>query len=309
MRIQTIVALTDFSAPAEQALDRAALLAAQHGARLELLYVAEQQDAKFCDPQARLAQRARQLARRHALAVQARPVPDAGQGARAVIAATAQADLVVMDSRLHGRWRWPTRATGLLARVLRASACPVLVVQRPARQSYAHVLVHAAGDAGGALLRSAKALQSGATVELFHAARTLRGLRLACSEAFARALRSRRPALAQAQPARARLRVSDAFEARRNRVALVTGGLDAVRQLSVQQQSTRADLLVLAHARRSLARDLLRPGKACRLLTEGGVGCDVLLVPAAEAAAPAALPARGAADDQSAVARRWTQAT
>ncbi|AVP57023.1 universal stress protein [Pulveribacter suum] len=293
MRIQTIVALTDFSTTAEHALDRAALLAAHHGARLELLYAAEQQDAKFCDPQARLEQRARQLARRHGLAVGALP----NAGVAAVLTAAGRADLLVMDSRLHGRRPWPARATGLLARVLRASACPVLVVQTAARAPYAHALVHASGDAGGALQRSAIGLQGGATVELFHAARALRGLPLACGEAFARALRSRRQ---QAQPQRARLRVSDAFEARRNRVGLATGGLDAVRQLAVQQQSTRADLLVLAHARRSLLRDLLQAGKPHRLLAgPDGVGCDVLLVPGALAAAAVRPQAMGSG---------WTQA-
>ncbi|WP_312303854.1 universal stress protein [Pulveribacter sp.] len=279
MRIQTIVALTDFSTLAEHALDRAALLAAHHGAQLELLYAAEKQDAKFCDPQARLEQRARQLARRHELAVRAWPEA----GVAAVLAATRRADLLVMDSRLHGRRAWPARATGLLARVLRASPCPVLVVQAAAQQPYAHALVHASGDAGGALQRSATGLQASATVELFHAARTLRGLRLACGEAFGRALRSRRQPV---QPQQTRLRVSDAFEARRNRVGLATGGLDAVRQLVVQQQSTRADLLVLAHVRRSLLRDLLQAGKAHRLLTgPNGVACDVLLVPGATSAA------------------------
>ena len=34
MRLQTIVALTDFSTAAEHALDRAALLAAEHKARI-----------------------------------------------------------------------------------------------------------------------------------------------------------------------------------------------------------------------------------------------------------------------------------
>lgn len=294
MRIQSIVALTDFSTTAEHALDRAALLAAHHQARLELLYAAEQQDVKFCDPQARLEQRARQLARRHGLVV--RVVPDGGSGA--IVAAAQRADLLVMDARLHGRWRWPARATGLLARVLRASPCPVLVVQTPARAPYAHALVHAGGDAGGALQRSAMGLQGGATVELFHAARTLRGLRLACGEAFGRALHSRRqPAPAQQQ---GRLRVSDAFEARRNRVGLATGGLDAARQLAVQQQSTRADLLVLAHTRRSLLRDLLQPGKPHRLLADpDGVRCDVLLVPAV---------ARCATVPQTPAGGRWSRA-
>lgn len=307
MRIQTILAITDFSSPAEQALDRAALLAARHQARLQLLHVAERQDAKFCDPQARLEQRARQLSRRHQLTAQA--LPASGGDLAALLAAAAQADLLVMDSRLHGRWRWPTRALGLLARVLRASPCPVLVVQGAARAPYAHVLVHAAGDdEGGRLLHGAAAMHAGATVELFHVARPRRGLGLACGEAFARALRSRRQRAQQlAQPvAHTRLRVSDAFETRRNRVGLATRGLDAARQLLVQQQGTRADLLVLAHAPRGALRDLLQASKPWRLLAgPEPVDCDVLLVPQSGAvAARGDAPAR-----QSAVARRWTQAT
>ncbi|SDM23927.1 Nucleotide-binding universal stress protein, UspA family [Oryzisolibacter propanilivorax] len=315
MRIQTILALTDFSSPAEQALERAALLAAHHQARLQLLYIAERQEAKFCDPQARLEQRARQLSRRHQLTVQA--LPAAGDALAALHAAAAQADLLVMDNRLHGRWRWPTRALGLLARMLRTSPCPVLVVQGAARAPYVHVLVHAAGDedSGGRLLHGAAAMHAGATVELFHVARPRRGLGLACGEAFARALRSRRQRVQQlAQPLQSvphtRLRVSDAFETRRNRVGLATRGLDPARQLLVQQQGTRADLLVLAHAPRGVLRDLLQAGKAWRLLAgPEPVGCDVLLMPqrgpvTARPEAAGDAPAR-----QSAVARRWTQAT
>ena len=38
MHLQTIVAFTDFSASAEYALDRAALVAASHGARLRIVH-------------------------------------------------------------------------------------------------------------------------------------------------------------------------------------------------------------------------------------------------------------------------------
>src|SRR5690606_23650552 len=96
-----------------------------------------------------------------------------------------------------------------------------------------------------------------------------------------------------------RLRVSDAFEARRNRVGLATGTLDPARQLIVQQQSTGADLLVLAHSRRGLLSELLSPGKVHRLLAgRDRVDCDVLLVPGA---------ADTAAVRQSALGGGWTQ--
>ena len=69
MRLQTILALTDFSAQAEHGLERAAMLAATHNARLRILYGAETPNPKFVDSFARLEQRARQLARRHGVQV------------------------------------------------------------------------------------------------------------------------------------------------------------------------------------------------------------------------------------------------
>ena len=311
MRIQTVVVLTDFSAAAEQAVERAVLLALRHQARLELVLAAQGRAGLPGDAATRLEQRARQLSRRHGLTVLA--LADDGQGGLdTALQAAQRADLLVMDARTQGRWRWPTRATGMLAQVLRASACPVLVVQAAPRSDYAHALVHAISDADGELLRGVRALHAAATVELFHVARPLSGLRLACSEAFTHALqRRRRSASARpaSQPNQPRVRVSDAFEARRNRVGLSTGRLDAVRQLAVQQQSTRADLLVLAQARRSVLRDLLQAGKAWRLLTgPSGVRCDVLLVPQPGRVAAAQRPGVEA-PAQSAVARRWTQAT
>ena len=54
MHLQTIVAITDFSAAAEQALDRAAMVAADHHARLRIHYGTDTPDPKFTDPHARL---------------------------------------------------------------------------------------------------------------------------------------------------------------------------------------------------------------------------------------------------------------
>jgi nucleotide-binding universal stress UspA family protein len=69
MTFDSILALTDFSAPSEHALDRAALLATQHAAPLRLMYFSEEPHRFFSDPIARLYQRARQLTRRHGIGV------------------------------------------------------------------------------------------------------------------------------------------------------------------------------------------------------------------------------------------------
>ena len=86
MRLQTLVALTDFSPSAEQAVARAALLAAEHKAELHLLHGSAGPDVKHVDPQARLEQLARQLARRHGIVCLQRrrsPVQDLDAAAQA----------------------------------------------------------------------------------------------------------------------------------------------------------------------------------------------------------------------------------
>ena len=158
MHLQTIVAITDFSAAAEQALDRAAMVAADHHARLRIHYGTDTPDPKFADPHARLEQRARQLARRHDVAVVA-----ARQGTGDVVAdalaATAGADLLVMDRRAHFSWGRLLRGSPW-ARVLRGSRCPVLIVQNAPKSAYRHVLVAVDfSETAGALVRYAGGLQ------------------------------------------------------------------------------------------------------------------------------------------------------
>lgn len=261
MRLHTVVALTDFSTAAEHAVDRAAQLAAAHQARLHLLYAAQHHDPRFADPQARLEQRARQLGRRHGLPVTA--LHGAGQGVVAdALQAAAQADLLVLDRRMQSGWHAWWRPC-VLAQLLRRAPCPVLVVQQPAQGAYGHVLVALdAAPAVPALLRYAGALEGSARVELFHAC-PVRG---PCDAT-----------LAYRSQEQWRVRLSDAFEARRNRVDLRVDGQDLARQLVVQQERVGADLIVLGHRRRGLLTETLRGAVARRLLQ--GVRCDVLVVP------------------------------
>ena len=139
----------------------------------------------------------------------------------------------------------------------------MLVVQQPAQGAYGHLLVALdAAPAVPALLRYAGALEGSARVELFHAC-PVRG---PCDAT-----------LAYRSQEQWRVRLSDAFEARRNRVDLRVGAQDLARQLVVQQERVGADLIVLGHRRRGLLTETLRGAVARRLLQ--GVRCDVLVVP------------------------------
>ena len=137
------------------------------------------------------------------------------------------------------------------------------LLQQPAQGAYGHVLVALdAAPAVPALLRYAGALEGSARVELFHAC-PVRG---PCDAT-----------LAYRSQEQWRVRLSDAFEARRNRVDLRVGVQDLARQLVVQQERVGADLIVLGHRRRGLLAETLRGAVARRLLQ--GVRCDVLVVP------------------------------
>jgi nucleotide-binding universal stress UspA family protein len=275
MHLQTIVALTDFSASAEQALDRAALVAAHHGARLRLVFGTEVPDPRFTDPHARLAQRARQLARRHGISVHALP-PGSGQVVEDTLAAAAGADLLVMDRR--GGFGLRTLRHGrVLARVLRRSPCPVLVVQREPQGAYRHLLV--AVDFSPACLslaRYAGGIQADAQLELYHAIDTRDEAKLRSAEASMQAVEAyRAQRLQNAQ--RRMLPLANAYDARRNRVATVIGNGDPARELAVHHEAVGADLVAVGYTPRLAWVEWWLGSVVQRLM--GWADCDVLVFP------------------------------
>ena len=256
MRMQSILTLTDFSSQAEHGLDRAAALAAAHGAQLRILYACETPPLQLSDPVARLEQRARQLARRHGVVVST--IAGTGRLLEDCLTEAARADLLVAHGRMYRAgsvlpWRQ------LLGQLLRRSPCPVLVVQRPWLGAYARVLVSVDFCAASRpLVRYAGDLEAGAALELFHAIDTHDEARLRSAEQL--------------------YRLSDVFDARRNRVGTLIGRGDAVRHLTVQQERMGADLVVLGQERRSWLMEIVR-GSLPRKLLAGGLQSDLLVVP------------------------------
>lgn len=275
MRIQNILALTDFSIQAEHGLDRAAALAAAHGARLRILYACETPPLQLSDPMARLEQRARQLARRHGVPVTT--IAGTGRLLDDCLAEAARADLLVAHGRMHRTgpvlpWQ------PLLFRLLLRSPCPVLVVQQPPRGPYAQVLVAVDFSAASRpLVRYADDFEACAALELFHAIDTHDEARLRSAEASAAAVQAyRREMLQHAQEQLYRL--SDVFHARRNRVGTLIGRGDLARHLTVQQERIGADLVVIGQERRSVFMGIVR-GSVPRKLLAGGMASDLLVVP------------------------------
>lgn len=163
MHIQSILALTDFSVSAEHAIERAAMIAKQHGAALKLMYFSETENGHIEDPFARLGQRAYQLAVRHGLSVRAVARTTATLHHLAVKARAV--DLLVLDQRNHVLSR-PWRGS-LHGHLIRRCRCPVLVVKGDSQAPYARVLVAVDFNSEWrALVRYARRFESGAVLQV-----------------------------------------------------------------------------------------------------------------------------------------------
>lgn len=264
MTPRSILVVTDFSPCGNHALSRTALLAAQHGAALRLVYLAYPAEAPPEDAATRLAHHALQLTQRHG--IRASAVSRLCFTVDDLLPEVRHADLVV----------WGTaRVSGLRAffvgqpveRLLRAARRPVLVVRRDAAHDYRSLIVavdfsptsQALVDVGLALARPARA-------ELFHAVSTANEGKLRQAEVSPAAIKAYRDACRRHAQDRV-LRLTDSYDARRNRVRSAVGHGDPARQTVVQQQNSGAELIVVARgdeARRRRAGRAQGPGRCAR---------------------------------------------
>ena len=138
MNIESILAVTDFSTAAEHGLERAALIALKHQAKLRIIYGAEVPNPGLADPSARLRQRGRQLARRHSITVEALEHTESMMDD--LVKHARGANLLVLDYRCHRTLQTFWRGT-TLDQLLRRCRCPILVVKQVPCERYERVLV------------------------------------------------------------------------------------------------------------------------------------------------------------------------
>jgi nucleotide-binding universal stress UspA family protein len=276
MNIQTILALTDLSERGLRTVERAAFLAQAHGALLKIMYAAERFAAP-ADADAALRLGALCLETAEGFAILVKKVDDASGSLDAAAEEARWCDLIVIGDEVdrslaaffHGQ---PAE------RLLRHAAKPVLVSRGDAAEgNYARILV--AVDLrrdSGTLVDMACAFDGTAEVEMFHAFSPAYEGKLRYADVSTRIIEHYRETCAR--HARERLlRLSDASSARRNRVVTAIGRGDPAHQLAVQQQFTRADLLVVGKRRRSALADFLCGSVAQRVLR--AAASDVLVVP------------------------------
>lgn len=274
MTPHSILAVTDFSPQGDNALARAALLCAEHGATLKLVYLAYPGEAPPGDAACRLTHHALQLRQRHGIRVRA-----AGRLAftfEDVLPEARCADLVVWGTATVRSLR--TFFLGQpVEELLRTVRRPVLVVRREAEHDYRRLIVAVDfSEASRGLVDLGFALNPSARVELFHAVSTANEMKLRYAEVSDRAIRSYRSECRRYAQDRM-FWLTDSYDSRRNRVLSAVGHGDAARQTIVQQQNSGAELIVVGRRPSSRLRDLFLESTANRII--GRSDTDVLVVP------------------------------
>jgi len=274
--IQSILAVTDLSAHGLRTVVRAASIAAAHGALLKIMYA----PAAFAGPAnadaaGDLGAVCLEVAERFGILV--KKIDDTRGLLEDAAREAHWCDLVVIgdepDRSLAAFFRGQPAE-----RLLRASQRPVLVTRLHAQAGgYARILVAVdLIEESRSLVDLACDFDEQADIELFHAFTPMHEGKLRYADVSAHAIDAYRHACAR-QARERMLWLSDASNARRNRVVSSIGRGDPARRAAVQQQYTGADLLVVGKRRRSALTDFLLGSVALRAL-RWSTG-DVLVVP------------------------------
>ena len=274
MTPHSILAVTDFSAQGNNALDRAALLSAEHGATLKLVYLAYPGEAPPADAATKLTHHALQLSQRHGIRVRA--VNRLAFTVEELLPEVNCADLIVWGTASVKSLRSFFMGQPVDA-LLRTARRPVLVVRRQAEHDYRSLIVAVDfTEASRGLIDLGFALGKSAQVELFHAVSTANEGKLRYAEVSDRAIKAYLSACRRYAQDRM-FWLTDSYDSRRNRVLSAVGHGDAARQTVVQQQNSGAELIVVGRHPSSRLSNLFFESTANRIL--GHSNTDVLVVP------------------------------
>jgi nucleotide-binding universal stress UspA family protein len=288
--MQRFIAATDFSEHAAWAAQRAALLAAQNGAQLELLHVMSEaaldalRDLLRAKPEgvARLVDDVRhslaQAASALAEATGASVVPrvETGEAPEVIALQCSRADLLALGARGTNPLRDAILGTSA-ERLLGKCALPMLIAKRPAERAYEQVVVGLDfSPVSEGALRAALRLAPRAAVTAVHAYEVpFEGkLRLAgVGEDMIDAYRYR-----AAEKAIADIRdLAERTAGEAARIAHKVGPGYAAHLILENAQALRADLTVLGKQKRPPVQELLLGRVARHVLADSH--SDVLVVP------------------------------
>jgi hypothetical protein len=284
--LKFVLTVATFSQPSENAVERAAEIAARHRAVLYVVHRPADDAGHPADIDHRLAQRASQLGRRHGIQVISPALSD-GQLLR-LLERGAQEVVVVVDPATArqatagaGRLRRLAAVFGGRRSLLDVRACPLLLVNLPSGLPRATALLpyRTAQDAERAVLL-ARQLAAGGTREMFFV-----GAQRAASQADALKPDSGRrhewPPPGPRARGTERIVHSNYLSTRLNRAILSFDTASTARRIRNQANFSDADLVVAPHAPPTLMERLLRGSLRERLARELGRGlaCDVAFLP------------------------------
>ena len=270
----SILAVTDFSPFGDHALTRAALLCAEHGATLNLLYLAYPGEPPPRDASCRLAHHAQQLGQRHGIRV--RSANHVAHSIEDVLPQARCADVLVWGTAPVQGIR-SLFAGQPVEGVMRRCQRPILVVRRQAKEAYRRLLVAVDFSAASrGLVELGFALNKSADIELFHAISTANEDKLRYAEVSKQAIAAYRQECLRFAQGRM-FSLTDSYDARRNRALSAIGHGDPAQQAVVQQQHSGAELIVVGKHPASLLTDMAFGSIARRVLRYART--DVLVVP------------------------------
>ena len=289
MNIASVIVAVDFSDHARHAADRAAMLAVEQGAQLELLHVISgssldslrkwsgappdaevklREDAERC-----LSDMIHDIASRRNIA--ARALVKTGHVLNQILSASESTDLLVLGA--HGLSPLRDLILGTTAeRLLRTSQRPVLVTKRPPQTPYEQVLVPIDFSMYSApALERARRIAPSARITIVHAFRVpfegkLRIAGVADDSILAYCEEERQEAVKHVKEL---IRSSD-DDAHRISYAVERGNVSRV--ILAQEEQLSADLIVIGKHGRSMVEEWLLGGVTRHVLA--GSKCDVLVV-------------------------------
>jgi nucleotide-binding universal stress UspA family protein len=284
-----LLALTDFSNSADQAVRRAALMAASRQARLDLMHVfcsrslqllqellgvgSERETQLIMQARQQLGQMADELQRDYGIKVT--PEFRMGNVLDEVLAVADKAQILVLGAHGHSPLR-DALIGSLGLRVLSKCRQPILVVKQPPEEAYRHVIVPVDfSPHSAAALRTALTLAPEAKITMVHAFEVPFEGKLMLAGASEAELRRYRSEAQQKALRGIRQMLSDIPIKEASRIVHLVEQADPAVLTLEQAEDWGADLIVIGKHGRSLVEEMLLGSVTRHVLSDAK--CDVLV--------------------------------
>jgi len=287
-----LLALTDFSNSADQAVRRAALMTASRHARLDLIHVfcsrslqllqellgvgSERETRLIMEARQQLSQMAEELQRDYG--IQVTPEFRMGNVLDEVLAVADKAQLLVLGAHGHSPLR-DALIGSLGLRVLSKCQQPILVVKQPPEEAYRRVVVPVDfSPHSAAALRMALTMAPEAKITMVHAFEVPFEGKLMLAGASEAELRRYRSEAQQKALRGIRQMLSDIPEKEASRIVHLVEQADPAVLTLEEAEDFGADLIVIGKHGRSLVEELLLGSVTRHVLSDAT--CDVLVAQA-----------------------------